>query len=432
MKKTLLTLMVIGTAYASYAQSNIFESGSDVGIGISNPSGKLEILGQSNGDQLVISRNVLRGGEGPGITFKNIINSGTIEKIGGIESQLKSGSTGAVAGSLNLFTINNSNKVNAISITPSGNVGVGTTTPSGGLEVLGQSNGDQLIISRNVLGASEGPGITFKNIINSGTIEKIGGIESQLKSGSTGAVAGSLNLFTINNSNKVNAICITPNGNVGVGTPTPSGGLEVLNQSNGDQLVISRNVLGANQGPGITFKNMTNSGIIEKIGGIESQLKSGSAGAVAGSLNLFTINNSTKVDAISVAPDGNVGIGTADTKGYKLAINGKIRSSEIKVETDNWPDYVFELKYHLISLPELKNYIDQNKHLPELPTAEEVTKNGINLGQIVKLQTKKIEELTLYLIEKDKQFDNLRKDSLRQQQQLNELKHQLYKVLSQR
>jgi hypothetical protein len=177
---------------------------------------------------------------------------------------------------------------------------------------------------------------------------------------------------------------------------------------------------------------MKNSGIIEKIGGIESQLKSGSAGAVAGSLNLFTINNSTKVDAISVAPDGNVGIGTADTKGYKLAINGKIRSSEIKVETDNWPDYVFELKYHLISLPELKNYIDQNKHLPELPTAEEVTKNGINLGQIVKLQTKKIEELTLYLIEKDKQFDNLRKDSLRQQQQLNELKHQLYKVLSQR
>jgi len=60
-----------------------------------------------------------------------------------------------------------------------------------------------------------------------------------------------------------------------------------------------------------------------------------------------------------------------------------------------------------------------------------VTKNGINLGQIVKLQTKKIEELTLYLIEKDKQFNNLQKANLKQQEQINELKDQFSKLLSQ-
>lgn len=214
-------------------------------------------------------------------------------------------------------------------------------------------------------------------------------------------------------------------GNVGIGISNPSGKLEILGQSNGNQLVISRNFLAGGQGPGITFKNMVNSGTIENIAGIESQLKIGTAGAIAGALNFFTINNSIKVDAVSVASNGDVGIGTADTKGYKLGINGKIRAKEIMVETDNWPDYVFASKYQLISLTELKNYIDQNNHLPELPSAREVIQNGIKLGEIVKVQTKKIEELTLYLIEKDKQFENLQKDNLTQQKQIDELIYQL-------
>ncbi|MBB5634316.1 hypothetical protein HDE68_000201 [Pedobacter cryoconitis] len=110
MKKTILTLLIIGFSYTSYAQTNIFEYHGNVGIGISTPTGSLEVVGQSNGGQLVISRNILGANEGPGITFKNMINSGTLEKTGGIESQLKSGSTGAVAGSLNLFTFINSKK----------------------------------------------------------------------------------------------------------------------------------------------------------------------------------------------------------------------------------------------------------------------------------------------------------------------------------
>lgn len=215
-------------------------------------------------------------------------------------------------------------------------------------------------------------------------------------------------------------------GNVGIGTSNPSGKLEILSHLNGDQIVISRNVLAGGEGPGITFKNVINNSTMEKIAGFESQLRSGTVGAVAGSLNFFTINNSAKVNALCISPNGDVGVGTAESRGYKLSINGSIRTKEIKVEISNWPDYVFNSDYTLLPLTELKKYISQNNHLPDLPSANDVAaENGINMGEIVKVQIKKIEELTLYLIEKDKQFDDLCKDNLKQQKQIEELIHQL-------
>ena len=76
-------------------------------------------------------------------------------------------------------------------------------------------------------------------------------------------------------------------------------------------------------------------------------------------------------------------------------------------------------------LADLKTYINKNQHLPEVPTAEQVKKDGINLGEMNTLLMKKVEELTLYLIEKDKQ-DKVKEDKLQsQQQQIDELKKQL-------
>ncbi|MCJ8212050.1 hypothetical protein MUY27_20200 [Mucilaginibacter sp. RS28] len=112
--------------------------------------------------------------------------------------------------------------------------------------------------------------------------------------------------------------------------------------------------------------------------------------------------------------NGNVGIGTTNTQGYALGVNGTIHSQQIKVDMNGWSDYVFRPNYKLPSLQQINVYIDQNHHLPEIPSAKEIEKNGANLGELVKLQMKKIEELTLYLIEKDK------KDQ-KQQQQINYL-----------
>ena len=106
---------------------------------------------------------------------------------------------------------------------------------------------------------------------------------------------------------------------------------------------------------------------------------------------------------------GNVGIGT-DTPSERLSVNGNIRAKEIKVEATNWPDYVFHENYRLTPLPQIKNYIKTNGHLPEIPSAKEVDDNGVLLGEMNKLLLKKIEELTLHVIQLEERISEMEKD----------------------
>lgn len=107
---------------------------------------------------------------------------------------------------------------------------------------------------------------------------------------------------------------------------------------------------------------------------------------------------------------GNVGIGTSNPDA-KLAVKGTIHAQEVKVDLLGAmaPDYVFEENYKLLSLQNLKEYIQQNKHLPEVPSAQEMEENGINLKMMNLLLLKKVEELTLHLIELEKQVNELKK-----------------------
>ncbi|WP_286863354.1 MULTISPECIES: hypothetical protein [Sphingobacterium] len=99
---------------------------------------------------------------------------------------------------------------------------------------------------------------------------------------------------------------------------------------------------------------------------------------------------------------GRVGIGTANPQA-DLAVEGNILAKQIKVKTDiTVPDYVFEPDYNLKSLQEIESYVKINKHLPEMPSASEVGKNGLDVAEMNLLLLKKVEELTLHLIEKDK------------------------------
>ncbi|MEL4309134.1 hypothetical protein JMA43_13605, partial [Joostella sp. CR20] len=82
-----------------------------------------------------------------------------------------------------------------------------------------------------------------------------------------------------------------------------------------------------------------------------------------------------------ISHDGLVSIGTAVRQpGYRLAVNGKIRAKEIKVETSGWSDFVFEKDYDLPTLEEVEKYIKENGHLQDIPSAKEVEQNGIHLG----------------------------------------------------
>lgn len=104
---------------------------------------------------------------------------------------------------------------------------------------------------------------------------------------------------------------------------------------------------------------------------------------------------------------GNVGIGKTNAT-EKLEVNGNIRAKEIKVETANWPDYVFHEEYELPSLKETETFIREHKHLPNIPKAGEIEANGIALGEMNRLLLEKVEELTLHLIEKEKELDRVK------------------------
>ncbi|MNQ28449.1 hypothetical protein D3C85_417420 [compost metagenome] len=114
--------------------------------------------------------------------------------------------------------------------------------------------------------------------------------------------------------------------------------------------------------------------------------------------------------AIKAIQNGNVGIGTA-IPDEKLTVKGKIHTQEVRVDMLGplVPDYVFAEDYKLRSLEELEDYIKENKHLPEIPSAQEIEKNGLMLAEMNMNLLKKMEEMTLYMIEQNKKIEILEK-----------------------
>jgi hypothetical protein len=161
---------------------------------------------------------------------------------------------------------------------------------------------------------------------------------------------------------------IFTNGNVGIGTTSPAYKLDV----NGD--IFTTNLRLANVAT-LAPDGLTNSLSILKDGNL-------------------------------LIPAGNVGIGTA-VPSEKLSVNGNIRSKKIIVTQTGWADYVFDSSYQLAPLHQVEKYIQQNKHLPDVPSAAEVRKDGVDLGDNQAVLLKKIEELTLYIIEQNKELKSL-------------------------
>ena len=113
---------------------------------------------------------------------------------------------------------------------------------------------------------------------------------------------------------------------------------------------------------------------------------------------------------------------------YQLFVKGGILTEEIRVNLkspSNWADYVFEENYTLPTLEEVECFIEENGHLPNVPSAETLSRDGLNLSEIAKIQQEKIEELTLYIIEQNKKLNEQeeRLNVLEQQQkEIDELK----------
>jgi hypothetical protein len=121
-------------------------------------------------------------------------------------------------------------------------------------------------------------------------------------------------------------------------------------------------------------------------------------------LDIIT-NGQTRI--VVKSTDGNVGIGTDKTTGFKLSVEGKVRAREVFINLDTWADYVFSDTFCLMPLNELDSFIQVEKHLPDVPSEQEATENPQSVGETQTVLLQKIEELTLYIIQLNKRIEEL-------------------------
>jgi len=137
----------------------------------------------------------------------------------------------------------------------------------------------------------------------------------------------------------------------------------------------------------------------------------GSGGSISGTTNYLSKYSGTTSLGNSIVFDNgtSVGIGTTQINdaNYRLFVEIGIRTRKVKVDVATWPDYVFAKDYHLPSLKEVEHFIHQNNHLPGVPSLEEIITNGVDVGETQAILLKKIEELTLYMIELKKENTEL-------------------------
>ncbi|OXB00937.1 hypothetical protein B0A72_18695 [Flavobacterium pectinovorum] len=201
------------------------------------------------------------------------------------------------------------------------------------------------------------------------------------------------------------------NGNVGIGNTNPlakldiSGNLILRNYDNldGKGNIITFTSYGSDlQGPQIRSYLSYAAGVNSKMGLVLSSYSKGYMN------ELFLI-------------DGNVGIGKANPTN-KLDVNGTIHSKEVKVDLLGWSDFVFKKEYNLPTLAEVEKHINEKGHLENIPNEEEVLKNGINLGEMNAKLLQKIEELTLYMIDQNKNIQSLIEENKKQNEEIIALK----------
>jgi hypothetical protein len=214
------------------------------------------------------------------------------------------------------------------------------------------------------------------------------------------------NFYIFNGAVSRYDLAIKNNGNVGIGTASPAHKLDV----NGN-IFSTGKIIAAS---GIGFRNSTY--VIDAanpIWSFENASQYGLAyyqGSTAGydriGFHFGDINNPPFYikDNGSGYFAGDVTIGTTTVQKL-LAVNGNIKTRKVTVTQNSWPDYVFDSSYQLTPLRQVEKYIQQNKHLPDVPSAAEVKKEGIDLGDNQAVLLKKIEELTLYIIEQNKKLD---------------------------
>ena len=389
--KILLTAVFFVVALSLHAQwtpinggGYYYSGGGNLGIGTSTPQALLS-LGAANGKRML----VYDGGAGWVQAGFGVDMSGT-----GRELSLFHSTSNSADGNISFGRRLESSGVytETMRIQGNGNVGIGTSGPRGKLDIWG--------------GSMYATGADFSGTLVAGS--------------QTGIAYVGCNTLT-------NGIAISAAGAVGLGTSSPQALLSLGAGAAGKKLLVYDNGAESVQ---------TGFGINMSGPGRELTMFSTSSNGIDGNLSFGRRLESSGAytEAMRIMGNGNVGIGTTNPQA-KLAVDGEIYSRKVKVTQIGWSDYVFYTNYRLRPLSEVEQYIKQYHHLPEVPSAAEVEKNGLDVGDNQATLLKKIEELTLYVIEQNKKLDEQIKKNNdqnnileKQQQEIDSLKKQITRV----
>jgi hypothetical protein len=339
MRKPIITLLVVMFCVNTYSQMVETSNGVDIGSTF-NSYGVLRVLGQQAYLELLSQTNKS--------CHFNLKNDEGFWHLSGPRSY--------EANSPFAIYWNDGQYHRLFALNTKGYLGIGVDNPLAPLHSVGTYNMIQLRLERK--GSYEG-------------FCDLGGANGNFQIWSGGY--NKAHKFIVNGSN----------GYVGIGTLSPEHQLQVdghimIKSNTYAHIGVERPDLNGKLTMGIT--NGTQQGFLSSKGEIK-----------------FLTGENTLTKML-IDNNGKVGIGTTNLESdYLLSVNGRIRAKEIKVET-NWVDFVFKEDYQLKSLPELETFIKENKHLPGIPSEEQVKQEGISVGEMNAKLLQKIEELTLYLI----------------------------------
>lgn len=384
----------------------------NVGIGTSFPQEKLDVFGNVKvsgyigADSISVNRfstSQLKVNDSLKVGANSIWIGGA-DQFTGTNNHIYS-----TLGSLVLQSNNNTNNHTIIN-NNRGRVGIGTATPQTKLHIKGvtcplcplESEPDTANLGLTTY-------LRIEDQINNAQGQSVANSQWNI------AVSATENRFFINQpGSPPNIFTITSQRKVGIGTSTPgqnyNGDLKL--DVNGDARFYRNNnpnnyiSIGYNSANAILDMGGQGSLLINYYSGKDAYIGTGQTKS-----NLYVGNG--------------VGIATSYIPvGYKLAVEGKIIAEEVKVRLRaNWPDYVFDKNYSLMPLTILEKFIEDNKHLPGIPSANEINSNdGFDIGEIQRKQLEKTEELFLYIIEMNKKINELEKQNVELQNQLKELR----------